>query len=65
MTFAMKQIVGGALVLALTVSGGMVLAKAHDQGPEGRRGASALTTTVGGAHTLGASQSGGKGLGPQ
>ncbi len=31
MTFAMKQIAGGVLAMAMAVSGGMAMAKAHSQ----------------------------------
>ncbi len=54
MTFAMKQIVGGVLAMALAVSGGMALAKAHDQGQTANPGQNVQSETVDMAHGLGA-----------
>ena len=63
MTFAIKQILGGMLAMTLAVSGGMVFAKAHDQGQTAVPGQNLQAETVAAAQTLGAALGGG--VGPQ
>ena len=64
MTFAMKQIAGGVLAMAMAVSGGMAMAKAHSQNNTATPGDMVQAETVAAAYTLGVTRSGGKAVGP-
>ncbi|MGR3341714.1 MAG: hypothetical protein ACU0DI_00520 [Paracoccaceae bacterium] len=72
MTFAMKQIVGGLLAMTLAVSGGMAMAKGHDQGIDEDAtpnitgpGQNVQAETVGPAQGLGADFRASRGFSPQ